>query len=81
MLDVALNEDDIRQKITDFRVADAGEISLTDAHIIVSGGRGVAADPPKGFELVGELARVAGRGSREPAGPQSTPVTSPISTR
>ena len=60
MLDVALNEDDIRQKITDFRVADAGEISLTDAHIIVSGGRGVAADPPKGFELVGELAQVLG---------------------
>ena len=59
-LDVALNEDDIRQKITDFRAADASEISLTDAHIIVSGGRGVAADPQKGFELVSELAQTLG---------------------
>ena len=60
MLDVALTEDEIRQKVTDFRAADAGEISLTDAHIIVSGGRGVAEDPQKGFELVGELAQALG---------------------
>ena len=60
MLDIALDEEEIRQKIIDFRAADAGEISLTDAHIIVSGGRGVAADPPKGFALVGELAQTLG---------------------
>ena len=60
ILDVAYSEDEIRQKVTDFRAVDAGEVSLTDAHIIVSGGRGVAADPPKGFELVGELARTLG---------------------
>ena len=60
MLDVAYNDEEIRQKVTDFRAVDAGEVSLTDAHIIVSGGRGVAADPPKGFELVGELARTLG---------------------
>lgn len=59
-LDVTIKEDDIRQKITDFRAAEAGEISLTDAHIIVSGGRGVASDPQKGFELVGELAQTLG---------------------
>ena len=59
-LNVEANEDDIRLKISDFRAADAGEISLTDAHIIVSGGRGVAEDPPKGFELVGELASTLG---------------------
>ena len=59
-LDVELNEDDIRQKIVDFRTADPDEISLTDAHIIVSGGRGVAADPQRGFELVGELAQTLG---------------------
>ncbi len=59
-LDVAYSEDEIRQKVTDFRAVDAGEVSLTDAHIIVSGGRGVAADPPKGFELVCELARTLG---------------------
>ena len=60
ILDVAYSEDEIRQKVTDFRAVDAGEVSLTDAHIIVSGGRGVAADPPKGFELVGDLARTLG---------------------
>ncbi len=59
-LGATLNEDDIHQKITDFRAAEAGEISLTDAHVIVSGGRGVAADPQKGFELVGELAQTLG---------------------
>ncbi len=59
-LDVGPQEDDIRQKISDFRAADAGEVSLTDAHIIVSGGRGVAEDPQKGFELVGELASALG---------------------
>ena len=59
-LSVEPKEDDIRQKISQFRAADAGEVSLTDAHIIVSGGRGVAEDPPKGFELVGELAGTLG---------------------
>jgi electron transfer flavoprotein alpha subunit len=37
-----------------------GEVSLTDAQIIVSGGRGVAADPEKGFALVRDLADVLG---------------------
>ena len=60
MLDFAYSDEEIGQKVTDFRAVDAGEVSLTDAHIIVSGGRGVAADPPKGFELVGELARTLG---------------------
>ena len=59
-LNVEPKEDEIRQKISQFRAADAGEVSLTDAHIIVSGGRGVAEDPPKGFELVGELAATLG---------------------
>ncbi|MEZ4635509.1 MAG: FAD-binding protein [Caldilineaceae bacterium] len=49
-----------RVKITDFRAADTGEINLTDARIIVSGGRGVAADPEKGFQLVADLADVLG---------------------
>ncbi len=60
MLDVLLHEDEIREKVIDFRAADSGEIGLTDAHIIVSGGRGVAADPSKGFEIVGELAETLG---------------------
>ncbi len=40
--------------------AEAGEISLTEASIIVSGGRGVAKDPEQGFALVRELADVLG---------------------
>lgn len=59
-LNFDLNEDDIRLKISSFRAADAGEVSLTDAHIIVSGGRGVAENPQKGFELVGKLADTLG---------------------
>ncbi|MCB0117308.1 MAG: electron transfer flavoprotein subunit alpha/FixB family protein, partial [Caldilineaceae bacterium] len=59
-LPLSLNEDDVRVKITDFRAADTGEINLTDARIIVSGGRGVAADPEKGFQLVADLAGVLG---------------------
>lgn len=59
-LPVSLDEASIREKITDFRAADTSEVSLTDASIIVSGGRGVAADPEKGFALVGELADVLG---------------------
>ena len=60
MLDVVLDEDEIREKVIDFRAADSGKIGLTDAHIIVSGGRGVAADPSKGFEIVEELAETLG---------------------
>lgn len=40
--------------------AETGEISLTDASIIVSGGRGVAKDPALGFKLIGDLAAVLG---------------------
>ena len=59
-LPIALDEASIREKITDFRAAETGAVSLTDAKIIVSGGRGVAADPAKGFALVGALADVLG---------------------
>ncbi|NOX61225.1 MAG: electron transfer flavoprotein subunit alpha/FixB family protein [Chloroflexi bacterium] len=40
--------------------AETGEVSLTDASIIVSGGRGVAKDPELGFKLIRELADVLG---------------------
>lgn len=59
-LAVSVDEDQVREKITDFRTADTGEVSLTDARIIVSGGRGVASDPAKGFQLVADLADVLG---------------------
>lgn len=39
---------------------DTGEISLTDANLIVSGGRGVAQDPELGFQLVADLAKILG---------------------
>lgn len=50
----------IREEIKNFEVTATGEVSLTDAKIIVSGGRGVAKDPALGFKLVKELADVLG---------------------
>ena len=40
--------------------AETGEVPLTEASIIVSGGRGVAKDPALGFKLIGELAAALG---------------------
>jgi electron transfer flavoprotein alpha subunit len=59
-LDLALAEDGIAEQVLDIKTTDSGEIPLTDAKIIVSGGRGVAADPAKGFALVADLASVLG---------------------
>ncbi len=53
-----LSEDDIPTKVVGFQEAETGEISLTDARIIVSGGRGVKG--PEGFEPLRELAKVLG---------------------
>ena len=51
----ALAEDDILSKVTGFLETE-GAVSLADAGIIVSGGRGVGG--PEGFEPVRELAQV-----------------------
>lgn len=51
---------DARETIDHFEETAAGEISLTEANIIVSGGRGVAKDPELGFKLVKELADALG---------------------
>lgn len=59
-LDFALAAEQIAEEVLETRVTDSGEVNLTDARIIVSGGRGVAADPAKGFALVAELAQVLG---------------------
>lgn len=59
-LDLGIGEDQVSEKVKEVRSTDSGEISLTDATIIVSGGRGVAADPAKGFALVADLAGVLG---------------------
>jgi electron transfer flavoprotein alpha subunit len=56
-VDPALAEDDITVKVTGFRETEGG-VSLADASIIVSGGRGVGG--PEGFEPVRELAQVLG---------------------
>jgi electron transfer flavoprotein alpha subunit len=52
-----LAEDDILSKVAGFRETEGG-VSLADAGIIVSGGRGVGG--PEGFEPVRELAQVLG---------------------
>jgi electron transfer flavoprotein alpha subunit len=59
-LELAVAEDDIAEQVLEVKRTDSGEIALTDAKIIVSGGRGVAADPAKGFALVADLAKVLG---------------------
>jgi electron transfer flavoprotein alpha subunit len=56
-VDPLVTEDDIPVKITGLESKDAG-VSLTDANIIVSGGRGVGG--PEGFAPVQELADVLG---------------------
>ena len=52
-----LGEDEIKSKVTGFAAAE-GQVSLADAAIIVSGGRGVAG--PEGFAPVRELAQALG---------------------
>jgi len=53
----ALAEDDISSQVTGFKETEGG-VSLADAGIIVSGGRGVAG--PEGFEPVRTLAKTLG---------------------
>jgi electron transfer flavoprotein alpha subunit len=56
-VDAALGEDEIKNKVTGFTQAE-GEVSLADAAIVVSGGRGVGG--PDGFAPVMELAKALG---------------------
>ena len=56
-VDAVVTEDDIPSKVVGF-AGKEGTVSLTDASIIVSGGRGVAG--PEGFEPVQKLADVLG---------------------
>jgi electron transfer flavoprotein alpha subunit len=53
----ALSEDDIPTKVVEF-VSRQGEVNLTDANVIVSGGRGVGGS--EGFEPVRALAEALG---------------------
>lgn len=56
-VDAVVAEDEIPAKVTGFAAKEGG-VSLTDASIIVSGGRGVGG--PEGFAPVRELAEVLG---------------------
>ena len=53
-----LSEDQITSKVTGFAAEGEGEVSLNDARIIVSGGRGVGG--PEGFKPVADLAKTLG---------------------
>lgn len=57
---VTLDERALGEKVIATQSTDSGEVNLGDARIIVSGGRGVANDPTKGFALVADLAHVLG---------------------
>lgn len=59
-LTVAIDEGVVGEKVLSSQSTDTGEVNLNDARIIVSGGRGVANDPAKGFALVSELANTLG---------------------
>ena len=59
-VDPGISDADIKEKVVEIKTTDSGEVSLTDASKIVSGGRGVAQDPAKGFALVGDLATTLG---------------------
>lgn len=59
-VDLGLGEDDIAEKILDVQASSGAEVNLTDAPIVVAGGRGVAGDPTKGFGLVSDLAAAMG---------------------
>ncbi|MEZ4730928.1 MAG: electron transfer flavoprotein subunit alpha/FixB family protein [Caldilineaceae bacterium] len=57
-LAVTIDEATLGETVTATQTTDSGEVSLTDARIVVSGGRGVANDPAQGFALVAALANV-----------------------
>lgn len=56
-VDAVVDEDDLTTKVLGTQSSE-GQVSLTDANIIVSGGRGVGG--PEGFEPIRELATVLG---------------------
>ena len=59
-VDPGVSDGAIKEQVVEVKTSDSGEVSLTDASKIVSGGRGVSQDPAKGFQLVGELASTLG---------------------
>jgi len=77
-----LAEDSIRTKVVSFE-AEAGTVNLTDAAIIISGGRGMANNPkdaPAGVENA-EIWTTCWAARLAPRARQWTPVTSPTRIR
>ena len=64
VLDPGLAEADLCEQLLATRSTDHGEVSLADAAIIVSGGRGVAQNPRQGFALVAGVLGAAVGASR-----------------
>jgi electron transfer flavoprotein alpha subunit len=60
VVDAGVSDSAIKEQVVEVKSSDSGEVSLTDASKIVSGGRGVSQDPAKGFELVAALANTLG---------------------
>ena len=59
-VDAGVDAGSVKEQVVELKTSDSSEISLTDASKIVSGGRGVAQDPEKGFKLVADLASTLG---------------------
>lgn len=59
-LELSLDETMLGETVIASQSTESGEVNLTDATIVVAGGRGVANDPAKGFALVAELAKTLG---------------------
>jgi electron transfer flavoprotein alpha subunit len=57
-IDVKLSDTDLRAKVVDLIMAAEGAVDLTEANIIVSGGRGMKA--PENFKMIEELASALG---------------------
>ena len=55
-----ISEGAIKEQVVSIKSTDSGEVNLTDASKIVSGGRGVAQDPAKGFAAISDLAASIG---------------------
>jgi hypothetical protein len=70
----------VKEQVVEVKTTDSGEVSLTDASKIVSGGRGVAQDPAKGFALVATW-RARSAPPWAPAAPRSMRASFPTSTR
>lgn len=57
-LEISLSESDIRTKVIEIVKSEIEKVSLTDAEIIVSGGKGLST--PDGFELIEKFAKKIG---------------------